>query len=114
MHRSFPITVAGHLAGAAVTHDDRFRFIAVDPRAEELDESLWPSVAAVEQVDQVTQRLVRSTSAERAALGVMHPGRADVIAGGALVLRTLMRKIGASEVTASEHDILDGIAASIA
>ena len=50
MHRSFPITVAGHLAGAAVTHDDRFRFIAVDPRAEELDESLWPSVAAVERV----------------------------------------------------------------
>ena len=47
-------------------------------------------------------------------LGVMHPGRVDVIGGGALVLRTLMHEIGASRVIASEHDILDGIAASIA
>ena len=40
---------------------------------------------------------------------MIHPGRVDVIAGGAVVLRTLMDEIGAASLTASEHDILDGI-----
>ena len=44
----------------------------------------------------------------------MHPGRVDVIGGGALVLRTLVERTGAAAVVASEHDILDGIALSIA
>jgi exopolyphosphatase/guanosine-5'-triphosphate,3'-diphosphate pyrophosphatase len=68
---------------------------------------------SLEQVDEVTTRLLELTSVERLSIGVMHPGRADVIGGGALVLRTLMREVGASSVIASEHDILDGIAASI-
>ncbi len=71
------------------------------------------SSATYAQVDEVTERLVVMSSAQRATLPVMHPGRADVIAGGALVLRTLMTEAGATSVTASEHDILDGIAASI-
>jgi exopolyphosphatase/guanosine-5'-triphosphate,3'-diphosphate pyrophosphatase len=45
---------------------------------------------------------------------VMHPGRADVIAAGALVLRVIMERSGAESVIASEHDILDGIAWSLA
>jgi len=44
----------------------------------------------------------------------MHPGRADVIAAGALILRTIMEQSAAAAVIASEHDILDGIAYSIA
>jgi exopolyphosphatase/guanosine-5'-triphosphate,3'-diphosphate pyrophosphatase len=43
----------------------------------------------------------------------MHPGRVDVIGGGALVLRTVMEFAGMDEVIASEHDILDGIALSL-
>jgi exopolyphosphatase/guanosine-5'-triphosphate,3'-diphosphate pyrophosphatase len=66
------------------------------------------------QVHEVTDRLLRMTHAERAALPVMHPGRVDVIGGGALVLRTLVDEIGAGAVIASEHDILDGIALSLA
>ena len=62
------------------------------------------------QVHEVADRLLRMTHAQRAALPVMHPGRVDVIGGGALVLRTLVDEIGAGEVIASEHDILDGIA----
>jgi exopolyphosphatase / guanosine-5'-triphosphate,3'-diphosphate pyrophosphatase len=65
------------------------------------------------QVDEVTARLLGMSREQRLALPVMHPGRADVIGGGALVLRTLMQTIGAETVIASEHDILDGIAASI-
>ena len=68
-------------------------------------------------VDQVTAQmrgLLGQTREERAALGVMHPGRADVIAGGAMVLERIMRRFGFGEVLASEHDILDGIAWSLA
>jgi len=44
----------------------------------------------------------------------MHPGRVDVIGAGALVLLSIMERIGAEEVVVSEHDILDGIAWSVA
>jgi exopolyphosphatase/guanosine-5'-triphosphate,3'-diphosphate pyrophosphatase len=43
----------------------------------------------------------------------MHPGRADVIAAGALVLRCVVDRAGVDEVLVSEHDILDGIAWSM-
>ena len=66
------------------------------------------------QVNDVTSDLLRKTSAERRAIPVMHPGRADVIAAGALILRTVMVESGADVVVASEHDILDGIAWSLA
>ncbi|HEX3823797.1 MAG TPA: Ppx/GppA phosphatase family protein [Mycobacteriales bacterium] len=66
----------------------------------------------VEQVSVITQRLLRASHAERAAIPVMHPGRVDVIGGGALVLDTIMRRCGFESVVASEHDILDGIAFS--
>ncbi len=68
-------------------------------------------------VDQVTKQmhgLLGQIREERAALGVMHPGRADVIAGGVMVLERIMRRFGFGEVLASEHDILDGIARSLA
>ena len=66
-----------------------------------------------DEVSEQTGRLLRQTRAERAALGVMHPGRVDVIGGGALVLDRLMRRFGFAEVLVSEHDILDGIAWSL-
>jgi exopolyphosphatase / guanosine-5'-triphosphate,3'-diphosphate pyrophosphatase len=66
------------------------------------------------QVAAVTSKLLAMTSAERLEFPVMHPGRADVIGAGALVLRTIMERAGMDAVVASEHDILDGIAWSIA
>ncbi|MBW5485760.1 Ppx/GppA phosphatase family protein [Streptomyces bambusae] len=71
------------------------------------------AVIPYEQVREISERMLTSTHAERAALGVMHPGRVDVIGAGALVLRVLMERIGATEVVVSEHDILDGIAWSM-
>jgi exopolyphosphatase / guanosine-5'-triphosphate,3'-diphosphate pyrophosphatase len=76
-------------------------------------EAVHGSVLSAAQVHEVTARLLAMTHDERAALPVMHPGRADVISGGALVLRTLVEATGATEVIASEHDILDGIAFSL-
>jgi exopolyphosphatase/guanosine-5'-triphosphate,3'-diphosphate pyrophosphatase len=53
------------------------------------------------------------TREERLAIPVMHPGRADVIAAGALILRIILDRAGADTVIASEHDLLDGIAWSL-
>ncbi|MFE3018283.1 exopolyphosphatase [Streptomyces sp. NPDC059256] len=69
---------------------------------------------SVEQVKGIVQKLVDATHDERAAIPVMHPGRVDVIVAGACVLLAVMERIGAEEVVVSEHDILDGIAWSVA
>jgi exopolyphosphatase/guanosine-5'-triphosphate,3'-diphosphate pyrophosphatase len=66
------------------------------------------------QVHAVTQRLLSLTRAERAGIGVMHPGRVDVIGAGSLILDRIMTRLGRGEVLVSEHDILDGIAWSVA
>jgi exopolyphosphatase / guanosine-5'-triphosphate,3'-diphosphate pyrophosphatase len=60
----------------------------------------------------ITADLLSRTHDQRLAIGVMHPGRADVIAAGALILRTIAERAGLPEVVVSEHDILDGIALS--
>jgi len=65
-------------------------------------------------VHAVTEDLLAQTRAQRAAIGVMHPGRVDVIGAGALVLDRIMQQFGFSQVLVSEHDILDGIAWSLA
>lgn len=64
-------------------------------------------------VGAVSDRLLAMSRTERAALPVMHPGRVDVIAGGALILARLLEVTGLDEVVVSEHDILDGIARSL-
>jgi exopolyphosphatase/guanosine-5'-triphosphate,3'-diphosphate pyrophosphatase len=69
--------------------------------------------ATLAQIDEVTERLLVMPRAERAELPVMHPGRVDVIGGGALVLRAVMRRTGLP-VIASETDILDGVARVLA
>jgi exopolyphosphatase / guanosine-5'-triphosphate,3'-diphosphate pyrophosphatase len=65
-------------------------------------------------VAKVAADLLAMRRAQRLELGVMHPGRADVIGAGALILRVAMQRAGADSVVASEHDILDGIAWSLA
>lgn len=62
--------------------------------------------------------LLHLARADRAALPFMHPGRVDVIGAGALVWSRIVGRValeaGISEVITSEHDILDGIALSVA
>jgi exopolyphosphatase / guanosine-5'-triphosphate,3'-diphosphate pyrophosphatase len=66
-----------------------------------------------EQIAAVADRLAGLDHGGRAAIPVIHPGRVDVITAGALILRTVVDRTGAAEVVVSEHDILDGVAASI-
>jgi exopolyphosphatase/guanosine-5'-triphosphate,3'-diphosphate pyrophosphatase len=67
---------------------------------------------------QVCDQLITMTRKQRAALGPMHEGRVDVIGGGAIVVQELAEALGSragiDKLTVSEHDILDGIAYSIA
>jgi len=66
----------------------------------------------IDEVRAGCRSLVGMTVAERRALPFMHPGRADVIGGGALVLEAVLAAVplATSELVVSEHDILDGIA----
>lgn len=73
-------------------------------------EVLHGATVSSADVHQIAERLITMPRAERAALGFMHPGRVDVIAGGALVLDEICRAVGVERVLVSEHDILDGIA----
>ncbi len=77
-------------------------------------ERLHLSRIKARQVHDVTRMLLHADHAERAAIGVMHPGRVDVIGAGALILDRIMREYGFADIVVSEHDILDGIAWSLA
>ncbi|UWZ40737.1 Ppx/GppA family phosphatase [Dactylosporangium roseum] len=69
---------------------------------------------AAADVAKVTADLLAATAEQRLASPVMHPGRADVIGAGALILRIILERSAADSVIASESDILDGIAFSLA
>lgn len=86
---------------------------------EEYDsERIHLSRIPFDRLIEVCDRLIGMSRKDRAALGPMHPGRVDVIGGGALITRALARilseRAGIDELVVSEHDILDGIALSIA
>lgn len=76
-------------------------------------ELLHGAVISSAQISNVASRLREMTRTEKAALPVMHPGRVDVIAAGALVLELIMAEVGLPELIVSEHDILDGLALSL-
>ncbi|MBL8930006.1 MAG: exopolyphosphatase [Kineosporiaceae bacterium] len=58
------------------------------------------------------------TGDQRRALPYLHPGRVDVIVAGALIWRAVLTRVAGAarlvEAVTSEHDILDGIAWSLA
>ncbi|TQM05888.1 Ppx/GppA phosphatase family protein [Pseudonocardia kunmingensis] len=66
----------------------------------------------------VAEELLGTSREERAQHAAIHPGRIDVIGGGALIVDVLAAELhdraGVTELVVSEHDILDGIARSIA
>ncbi|MGH4010756.1 MAG: exopolyphosphatase [Pseudonocardiaceae bacterium] len=69
---------------------------------------------SLEQLRGTATALLASTHQQRAANPAIHPGRVDVIAGGALIVRMIAEELharaGIDELVVSEHDILDGIA----
>jgi exopolyphosphatase/guanosine-5'-triphosphate,3'-diphosphate pyrophosphatase len=72
------------------------------------------SHVSAEQTHHVAITFAAMNAEERSHVGFLHPGRADVFAAGSLVLSEIMKATGAKEFVASEADILDGIAWSLA
>jgi exopolyphosphatase/guanosine-5'-triphosphate,3'-diphosphate pyrophosphatase len=74
----------------------------------------------LDDIDPAAGSLLGMSRSERAALPYMHPGRVDVIGAGALIWRTVLRRLAVltagsvAGATSSEHDILDGIALGVA
>ncbi|MBN9747198.1 Ppx/GppA family phosphatase [Amycolatopsis sp. A1MSW2902] len=70
------------------------------------------------EIDQLAGQLLAADRATRAENPVIHPGRVDVIGGGAVVVQVLAEELaargGPDQLVVSEHDILDGIALSLA
>jgi len=86
--------------------------------AEYDPERIHLSQLGADQVTEACTSLLSMSREERAALPFMHAGRVDVIGAGALVWRTVIQRLQRDQhitkVVTSEHDILDGIALSIA
>jgi hypothetical protein len=71
MLQSHVIDIDGAFVGAAVRLDKGYRFIATDIKLDELDGSIWPTLADVQRV------------ARRIYLGgrVAYPARAELLGG---------------------------------
>jgi exopolyphosphatase/guanosine-5'-triphosphate,3'-diphosphate pyrophosphatase len=74
-----------------------------------IDQVALPTELVLATVD----LLLSMTHESRRAIPSMHPGRADVIGAGVLILAQVLRRAGAAELVVSESDILDGIAWSL-
>ena len=107
-----PITTANTLVAVAGTAT------TVAAAALDLPEydryAIHLSRISAQQTHDAATMFAISTHEQRLSLGYMHPGRVDVIAAGSLVLSEIMKATGATEFVASESDILDGMAFSLA
>jgi exopolyphosphatase/guanosine-5'-triphosphate,3'-diphosphate pyrophosphatase len=83
--------------GVTVYHRDRIHHVVL-PRAA---------------VERWCDLLGNETIATRAARQSLPEGRQDVIFGGALILREVMRRFGVPDCLVSESDILDGLVLSL-
>lgn len=62
----------------------------------------------IEQLERLTERLFSLSVEERKKLKGLQPARAEVIAGGAALMLSVMKKIGIEHITVSEKDNLEG------
>jgi len=71
------------------------------------------SVLTVESVHAEVARLLAMPVVDRLTQPWLHPGRADVIGAGGLILDRILQRISVPKMVASESDILQGIAWSM-
>jgi exopolyphosphatase/guanosine-5'-triphosphate,3'-diphosphate pyrophosphatase len=71
------------------------------------------TVVGRDVLEDLAARLAAMDVAERAALGPVQSGRAEVLHGGALVLSRALRLLGRPELVVSESDSLDALAAGL-
>jgi exopolyphosphatase / guanosine-5'-triphosphate,3'-diphosphate pyrophosphatase len=73
-------------------------------------EQVHGAVIPLPALHELLHRLAQMTVEEIRALPSMHPGRADVITGGALIEARIAARLNVGDLIVSESDILDGIA----
>jgi exopolyphosphatase/guanosine-5'-triphosphate,3'-diphosphate pyrophosphatase len=71
------------------------------------------AVIGTADVEAFVERLVAMPVGQRLEFPWMHPGRADVLGAGGLILSRVLARCSATSLVASEADILDGIAWSM-
>jgi exopolyphosphatase/guanosine-5'-triphosphate,3'-diphosphate pyrophosphatase len=119
--RAVPLAKTATLVGLAgsITTVTAHALGLTEYRRERVNQAELPVQAVLDSC----AALVGAPRAERAAMGFLHPGRVDVIAAGALVWSEVITRVAAdvaaaggalTSVVTSEHDILDGIALSMA
>ncbi len=108
---SVPLTEAATLVGLAGTVTTVAALALGLPEYDA--ELIHGSRISARDVTRIAHELGSMSLAERRALPVMHPGRADVIVSGAIVLDEVVTAVGLTELVVGEHDILDGIAADV-
>lgn len=85
--------------------------VAIDKRLEPYDSSqVHLASLPRERVDELEALLAGLTVEERAALPGLQPKRAPVMLGGAVAISELMAQTGFASLTASESDLLFGLA----
>lgn len=79
-------------------------------------ERIHMATLPLEDFRATARTLLGLTPQQRCEYGPMHPGRADVIGGGSIVVDAFTSRFldwGLSEITISEKDILDGMLAEV-
>lgn len=77
---------------------------------EYCSEKITGAKITAEQIRSLADKLLTMSVEEIAALPCMPKGRADVLTGGAVLLATLMQKLGIHTLIASDTDNLEGYA----
>lgn len=106
-----PINQARTVVGCAGT------FTTLSALAQGLEqydpEQIHGSVLRFDALRVLLDQVIATSAAARAQNPVVHPGRADVLGGGAVAVRGIMdmieRDSGVREFVISEKDILDGV-----
>jgi exopolyphosphatase/guanosine-5'-triphosphate,3'-diphosphate pyrophosphatase len=76
------------------------------------EERIHGAVVPAPALRDLADRLCGLATADRAALGPVQPGRAEVLHGGALVLAAVVARLGVPHLVVSEADSLDALARS--
>ncbi len=109
------VTVPGEIATVIGVGGTFTSLAAIHLGLEEYDpEHVHGAVVPLLGLDILVDDLARLDLAATAAIPSLDPARAPVLLGGAVVAATAVRHVGGPAVTVSEHDILDGLALSLA